>query len=228
MAAVTAAATRARAVGPATGRGMRRSFLERIVSSHRLPTVRTLPVRERPLPIFHAAPFPGLTGTRESHHRLLVPKGPRGPTLPVVRLARAVRGRRKLRLRQTDRHARAEPRAHGPADACAPQPTEPREIHVPDELDRLRPRWPRRTTSSTRLIPVDPDVSTATWTATTHSEEIIDFDAGESGEPVNHNANSPAIGSAPHVFAIVAVDNQGLHSPTVNRAFFSTTVAPSW
>jgi hypothetical protein len=76
------------------------------------------------------------------------------------------------------------------------------------------------------IDPADPDRPDATWTATTRSEEIIDFDAGEPEEPVNHNANSPAIGSAPHVFAIVAVDNQGLHSPTVSRAFFSTTVAP--
>ena len=76
------------------------------------------------------------------------------------------------------------------------------------------------------IDPRDSDSPDAAWIATTRSEEVIDFDAGEPEEPVNHNANSPAIGSAPHVFAIVAVDNKGLHSPSVTRAFFSTTVAP--
>jgi len=77
-----------------------------------------------------------------------------------------------------------------------------------------------------KIDPVDPDVPDSTWTATTHNEEVIDFDAGNPDEPVNHNATSPAVASAPHTFAIAAVDNNGLRSPTVYRAFFSTTVAP--
>jgi len=76
------------------------------------------------------------------------------------------------------------------------------------------------------IDPADPDSPDATWIATTRSEEIIEFDAGEPEEPINHNANGPVTASSPHVFAIAAVDNQGMRSPTVIRAFFSTTVAP--
>ena len=77
-----------------------------------------------------------------------------------------------------------------------------------------------------KIDPLDPDTPDSTWTSTTHNEEIIDFDAGNPDEPINHNANGPAVASAPHTFAIAAVDNNGMRSPTVYRAFFSTTVAP--
>lgn len=77
-----------------------------------------------------------------------------------------------------------------------------------------------------KIDPQDPDAIDSTWTQTTRNEEIIDFDAGTPEEPINHNATAPVIASAPHTFAIAAVDNQGMRSPTVYRAFFSTTVAP--
>jgi len=77
-----------------------------------------------------------------------------------------------------------------------------------------------------KIDPADPDNPDSTWTRTTHNEEIIDFDAGTPDEPVNHNSTAPGIATAPHTFSIAAVDNQGMRSPTVYRAFFSTTVAP--
>ncbi len=72
----------------------------------------------------------------------------------------------------------------------------------------------------------DPEVPDSSWIRTNLNEQTIDFDAGTPAEPVDHNAGAPGMASAPHTFSIAAVDNQGLHSPTVYRAFFSTTVAP--
>src|SRR6185295_16339867 len=77
-----------------------------------------------------------------------------------------------------------------------------------------------------KIDPTNVDEPDTTWTQTTRNEEIIDFDAGTPDEPVNHNSTAPGIATEPHTFAIAAVDNQGMHSPTVYRAFFSTTVAP--
>jgi hypothetical protein len=76
------------------------------------------------------------------------------------------------------------------------------------------------------IDPKDPDSPDSTWIRTTNNEEIIDFDAGTPDEPIDHNASQAGIASSPHVFAIAAVDNQGMRSQTVYRAFFSTTVAP--
>jgi len=74
--------------------------------------------------------------------------------------------------------------------------------------------------------PRDLDHPDSAWVRTTKNEEVIDFTARDPDQPIDHEKliNWPA--SEPHIFAIRAVDNQGVQSETVYRAFFATTAAP--
>jgi hypothetical protein len=71
--------------------------------------------------------------------------------------------------------------------------------------------------------PKDLDNPDTNWVRTTKNEETIEFSAGTPDEPVSQIS---ATAAAPHIFAIRAVDNRGMSSATVYRAFFATTVAP--
>lgn len=74
--------------------------------------------------------------------------------------------------------------------------------------------------------PKDLDKPDSTWVRTTKNEEVIDFTARDPDLPIDDEKliNWPA--SEPHIFAIRAVDNLGMQSETVYRAFFATTAAP--
>ena len=75
------------------------------------------------------------------------------------------------------------------------------------------------------LYAVDPPKdfnSDTAWVRTTTNEQTILFAA-------THPVGSPLPGinsEDPHTFVLKAVDNRGMSSPVVDRAFFSTTIAP--
>jgi hypothetical protein len=71
--------------------------------------------------------------------------------------------------------------------------------------------------------PKDMDVPDSSWISTKLNEEIIYFKAPIPVEPV---PNGNAYAEEFHVFAIRAVDNQGMQSKTVARAFWAQTAAP--
>jgi hypothetical protein len=74
------------------------------------------------------------------------------------------------------------------------------------------------------LYAIDPPTtlgSDTVWTATERSEEVIFFRASV---PDSLGATQAADF---HVFVIKAVDDRGLESPVVSRAFFSYTIAPT-
>lgn len=73
------------------------------------------------------------------------------------------------------------------------------------------------------IDPKDEDIPDTAWVSTAKNEEVIYFKAPFPDEPV---PNGNAYASEFHVFAIRAVDNQGLQSTTVARAFYSYTAAP--
>lgn len=71
--------------------------------------------------------------------------------------------------------------------------------------------------------PKDEDVPDSAWVSTKKNEEIIYFRAPIPDEPV---PTGNAYASEFHVFAIRAVDNQGMQSKSVVRAFYAYTAAP--
>ncbi|MFI5370916.1 MAG: hypothetical protein ACHQ52_05095 [Candidatus Eisenbacteria bacterium] len=73
------------------------------------------------------------------------------------------------------------------------------------------------------IDPKDEDLPDTSWITTTKNEEVIYFKAPVPDEPV---PTGNAYASEFHVFSIRAVDNQGMQSKTVSRAFFAYTAAP--
>ncbi len=75
------------------------------------------------------------------------------------------------------------------------------------------------------MYAVDPTVDDTTWTSTSKNEQTIFFRAGT---PVLGGPElDPIRGVGFHTFVIKAVDNLGLASAVIERAFFSYTVAPT-
>ncbi|HET7225616.1 MAG TPA: hypothetical protein VFK69_07845 [Candidatus Eisenbacteria bacterium] len=70
---------------------------------------------------------------------------------------------------------------------------------------------------------IDPTDRDTAWVRTTKNEQTIFFRATR---PESLNTPIPE-GQDFHVFVLRAVDNQGVHSAVVSRAFFSYTVAPT-
>jgi hypothetical protein len=69
-----------------------------------------------------------------------------------------------------------------------------------------------------------PAVGDTIWIGTNNTQQLFFFQARTPDLPIP--VSGPVTFSEPHTFVIEAVDDEGLESPRVSRAFFASTIAP--